>query len=615
MPLTFEALRELGADLGHGSLIALDERVDRAALRAPFLGLCRRARAAEPAPPAGSVPDAASSAPKVAVTPSRDRIRRDARGDGARQPVRVRAQRRAGRSQHRARLRCGADEGEGRRHVGRRFRRAPVCLTLLGRQERMFLRCAPTRASPRTAPVAPAWSRSMGRTGQSPPAPRPPPKGHVVRTDDPVALDDRAPRARADRRPAPRERARPAAGAQRARPRLPEARRRAQPRFAASVPPSRDDSHPYVKYDATLCIACARCVRMCDEVQGTFALAMVGRGADTVVAPGSGGPWSESGCVGLRRLRRQLPDRGAVGGRVARPAADRAHDDDHLRLLRGRLHARRPHPRRRSGGDHARTARRPVNRGHACVKGRFAHGFVRSPDRLTTPLIRRDGALARGRLGRGARAMSRPSCAASATATGPTRSPRSPRRAGTNEENYLMQKLMRVAIGTNNVDNCSRICHAPSAAGLVASFGLSGGTNPFDDFDRAGRASCSAGSNPTEAHPVVGARIKQRVIAGARPGRRRPAPHRARRLRRRPPAAAPGHQRRRLQRARRRADRRGLCRRASSSTTRADGIRGAARAARRLLAGAGGARSPGSRARTCVARRLSTAGREHRAIV
>ena len=78
-----------------------------------------------------------------------------------------------------------------------------------------------------------------------------------------------------------------------------------------------------------------------------------------------------------------------------------------------------------------------------------------------------------------------------------------------------MQKLMRVAIGTNNVDNCARICHAPSAAGLVASYGLAGGTNPFEDFDRAG-AFLIAGSNPTEAHPVVGARIKQRVIAGAR---------------------------------------------------------------------------------------------------
>ncbi len=85
----------------------------------------------------------------------------------------------------------------------------------------------------------------------------------------------------------------------------------------------------------------------------------------------------------------------------------------------------------------------------------------------------------------------------------------------TNEENYLVQKLMRTVIGTNNVDNCSRLCHSPSAAGLSASFGVSGGTNDFDTFDRVD-CFLVAGANPTEAHPVVGARLKQRVIQGAR---------------------------------------------------------------------------------------------------
>ncbi len=111
--------------------------------------------------------------------------------------------------------------------------------------------------------------------------------------------------------------------------------------------------------------------------------------------------------------------------------------------------------------------------------------------------------------------MSPPSFAGSATRTEPDAIAAISSARATNEENYLMQKLMRVAIGTNNVDNCARICHAPSAAGLSASFGLAGGTNPFEDFDRAG-VFLLCGSNPTEAHPVVGARIKQRVIAGAR---------------------------------------------------------------------------------------------------
>jgi formate dehydrogenase alpha subunit len=284
-------------------------------------------------------------------------------------------------------------------------------------------------------------------------------------------------------------------------------------RFRGERDGERDDSHPYVKYDPKLCIACARCVRMCDEVQGTFALAMVGRGADTVLAPGSGGLWSESDCVSCGACVDSCPS-GALSepGLLDPRPLERTTTttcgycgvgctlDVHTRD--GEVAVIRPN----------REA--PVNRGHACVKGRFAHGFVRSPDRLTAPLIRRGGALVEagwdGALGHVAAELRRIRDAHGADAIAAISSARA-----TNEENYLMQKLMRVAIGTNNVDNCARICHAPSAAGLSASFGLAGGTNPFEDFDRAG-VFLLCGSNPTEAHPVVGARIKQRVIAGAR---------------------------------------------------------------------------------------------------
>ncbi len=274
-----------------------------------------------------------------------------------------------------------------------------------------------------------------------------------------------------------------------------------------------DDSHPYIRFDPSLCIACARCVRICDEVQGTFALAMVGRGSGTVVAPGTGGPWDESDCVSCGACADSCPS-GALseaGLLDPRPiertttttcgycgvgcTLDVDTRDGEVAAVRPNLDA-------------------PVNRGHACVKGRFAHGFVRSPDRLTTPLIRRDGELVETsweeaiahvafELGR-IRTEHGPDAIAAISSA-----------RATNEENYLMQKLVRVAIGTNNVDNCARICHAPSAAGLAASFGLAGGTNRFEDFDRAG-VFLLCGSNPTEAHPVVGARIKQRVIAGAK---------------------------------------------------------------------------------------------------
>ena len=155
----------------------------------------------------------------------------------------------------------------------------------------------------------------------------------------------------------------------------------------------------------------------------------------------------------------------------------------------------------------------PVNRGHACVKGRFAHGFVRSPQRLTTPLIRRDGELrpapGRRRSPRRRRAGSDP-FGARADAIAAISSARA-----TNEENYLMQKLMRTVVGTNNIDNCSRICHAPSAAGLTAPSVCRVAptrwtTSSARDFILL------AGTNATEAHPVVGARIKQQVLRGAR---------------------------------------------------------------------------------------------------
>ena len=274
-----------------------------------------------------------------------------------------------------------------------------------------------------------------------------------------------------------------------------------------------DHSHPYVKLDRDLCIACARCVQMCDEVQGTFALELAGRGFDTVVMPGTGGPWIESDCVACGGCVDTCPT-----GALSEPGLlDPAPIERVTATTCGYcgvgcgldVHVR-------DGGVAAVTPQRdaPVNRGHACVKGRFAHGFVRSGDRLTTPLIRRGGELSRASweeaLDVAASAIERVISRRGRDAVAAISSARA-----TNEENYLVQKLMRTVIGTNNVDNCSRLCHAPSAAGLTATFGLSGGTNCFEDFDHAD-CFLLAGANPTEAHPVVGARVKQRVIEGAR---------------------------------------------------------------------------------------------------
>jgi formate dehydrogenase major subunit len=156
----------------------------------------------------------------------------------------------------------------------------------------------------------------------------------------------------------------------------------------------------------------------------------------------------------------------------------------------------------------------PANEGHTCLKGRFAHQFTRSRDRLTSPLIREGSGF---RVASWDEALQRivSELTRIKSAYGPDAIAGLASSRATNEDCYAMARLMRAAIGTNNIDNCSRVCHSPTSFALRKSFGLSGATGSFTDIDDA-EVALLLGVNPTQGHPVVGARIKQAALRGCK---------------------------------------------------------------------------------------------------
>src|ERR1700687_6228319 len=290
-------------------------------------------------------------------------------------------------------------------------------------------------------------------------------------------------------------------------------------RGAMHRPMATDESNPYFAFDPTLCIVCSRCVRACDEVQGTFALTIQGRGFESKVAASQDQPFLESECVscgaciescptgalmeksivGLGRAERAVSTTCAycgVGcGLTAELRGDGA-DTAEVRMLQ------------------ARDGR--ANHGHACVKGRFAYGYATHADRVIKPMIRKsirdewrevswEEAIAYA-----ASELRRIQAKYGRDSIGGITSSRC-----TNEETFLVQKLVRAGFGNNNVDTCARVCHSPTGYGLKNTLGESAGTQAFDSVMKAD-VILIIGANPTDGHPVFASQMKRRLRQGAK---------------------------------------------------------------------------------------------------
>ena len=274
-----------------------------------------------------------------------------------------------------------------------------------------------------------------------------------------------------------------------------------------------DSSHPYIRVDMAQCITCYRCVRICEEVQGQFVWQVWNRGDATQIRPDSGTTLRESSCVGCGACVDSCPS-GAL------------EDKTVLDSGTAMTWTRTTCPYCGVGCEMMVGTRgnrivqvkpaldAPVSKGHLCVKGRYAFAFTHASDRVTEPMIRSNA---------GWKKVSWPDAIELAAENlkhiinkyGPESVGVLGSARGTNEDNYLAQKFARVVLGTNNVDCCARVCHAPTAAAMKAMLGTGAATNSFDDIERA-RGFLLCGANATENHPIVGARIKQAVLRGAK---------------------------------------------------------------------------------------------------
>lgn len=273
----------------------------------------------------------------------------------------------------------------------------------------------------------------------------------------------------------------------------------------------KDRSRPYVWSDLTECIKCYRCVRACDELQAEHVLGIYGRGDDSRIIKGFDQSFRDSPCVSCGACVQTCPtnalhDRYSVktlkADRIVRTTCtycgvgcnlDVKVADGQVRGIQAPLDS-------------------ATNRGHTCVKGRYAFEFYNHPERLRSPMVRKNGELMEvswdeayeytAKRFREIKDKYGPDALAGISSA-----------RCTNEENYLMQKFFRIVIGTNNIDGCARVCHAPTAMGMQWAYGTGAATNSVNEIYKTG-CILIIGANPSSAHPVTGARLRSVVETG-----------------------------------------------------------------------------------------------------
>lgn len=277
----------------------------------------------------------------------------------------------------------------------------------------------------------------------------------------------------------------------------------------------KDKSNPYFTFDPSKCIVCSRCVRACEEVQGTFALTIENRGFGSKVSASQSQPFLDSECVSCGACVQACPtatltensliELGTPEHSVVTTCAYCGVGCSFRAEMKGEQVVRMV-PNKDGHANH----------GHSCVKGRFAFGYATHKDRITKPMIRETihepwrevtweeaFAFAANKI-RGIQAKYGKDAVGGITSS-----------RCTNEETYLVQKLIRAAFGNNNVDTCARVCHSPTGYGLKTTLGESAGTQSFDSVMKADVV-LIIGANPTDAHPVFASQMKRRLREGAK---------------------------------------------------------------------------------------------------